>query len=100
MKVTLKLQVALTATVAPVHVSPEIEKSEALVPERVTVLIVAEPVPVFVTTMVCGLPLVPTGWVGKVRLGGTRDKMGEPAAAAPVPVTKKDCGESAALSAT
>jgi hypothetical protein len=58
--VTLTVQVALGATVAPVHVSAFLPKSLAFVPPTATTEMVRLPVPVLVTVTALAALVVPT----------------------------------------
>jgi len=62
-----------------------------------TLVIVSVAFPVFVAVMVCGKPVVPTNWSGKVMLDGDNVRA---AAGGVTPVKPIDCGLPGALSLT
>ncbi len=81
-KVTLIVQLAPVATELPqVFVSA---KSEPLVPEIAMLEIVRPALPRLVSVTACGLLVVVTGWLAKVKLAG--DTLTVPAAIVPVPL--------------
>src|SRR5690242_11413537 len=89
-KVTLTVQVALTATVAPVQVSALLPKSPALVPVKPTEVICKLVLPLLVTVTVWAGLVVPVPWLPKLRLVGLKLVPG--ARATPVPLRATVCG--------
>src|SRR6187551_2504888 len=90
LNVTLTVQVALTATVAPVQVSALLAKSPAFVPVRETEVTCRLVLPLLVTVTDWATLVVPVPWLPKLRLGGL--KLAPEASATPVPLRATVCG--------
>src|SRR5579862_2978397 len=95
-KVTLTLQVALTATVAPVQLLALTLKSPALLPPSVTLVMCRLADPVLVMVIVWAALVEPTPWLLKLRLPGLKLIPG--VGTVPVPPSATLCGLAGALS--